>query len=130
MVSRPLFWQLKCGIYSVGNVFFRVCAYSNRKKVRFCLPILSVCNANAAVILEFVDSEVWEEKCLDKRMVGSSLPLSVRKQYVHGMGLLLGLDSSYYTEAVKVVDIAGALHEQSRHSVLHPESKEQEQLEL
>lgn len=98
------------------------------RKSDFVYPSLSVCNANAAVILEFVDSEVWEEKCLDKRMVGSSLPLSVRKQYVlHGMGLLLGLDSSDYTEAVKVVDTAGALHEQSRHSVLHPESKEQEQ---
>lgn len=95
LVSRPYFWQLKCGTYSVENVFFGVCAYSNRKIVRFCLPILSVCNASAAVTLEFVYSEVWEEKCLDKRMAGSFLPLSVRKQYVlRGMGLLLGLESS------------------------------------
>lgn len=129
LVSRPYFWQLKCGIYSVGNVFFGVCAYSNRKIVRFCLPILSVCNTNAAVILEFVYSEVWEEKCLDKRMVGSFLPLSVKKQDVlRGMGLLLGLDSSVCDEAVKVVDTAGALHGRGRHSVLHSESTEQEQL--
>ena len=47
------------------------------------------------------------------------------------MELLLGVCSSDYTEAVKVVDTAGSLNEKNtRHAVLQEESKEQEQLQL
>lgn len=50
---------------------------------------------------------------------------------LHAMELLLGVCSSDYTEAVKVVDTAGSLNEKNtRHSVLQEESKEQEQLQL
>lgn len=67
--SRPSLWQVRRGMYGAGGMWFRFCASSNGKEVRFCLPILSAWNTSAAVSLEFVYSEIWEEQCLDKRMV-------------------------------------------------------------
>lgn len=55
-VPRPSPWQTKCGTYSVGNMFLGVCAPLHGKKGEFCLPVLSVRNASAAVNLEFVYS--------------------------------------------------------------------------
>lgn len=70
LFSGPYLWQMKGGISRVGNTLFSICANSDRNEVKRCLPILSACNISAAVSLEFVYSEVWEEKCLDTRMVG------------------------------------------------------------
>lgn len=53
---------MKCGIYSVGNMFVRIYVYFDRKKVKFCLFILFVCNTNVVVSFEFVYFEVWEEE--------------------------------------------------------------------
>ena len=57
--------------------------------------------------------------------------VSQTQHVLRAMELLLGVCSSDYTEAVKVVDPAGSLNEKNtRHSVLQEESKEQEQLQL
>lgn len=127
-VSRHCLCPMHCGTYRVGSMFSKVCASSNRKKVKFCLPILSVCNAHAAVIRECVYSGVWEGKCLDERMVGNFLPLSVRSSVFLVPWSCCGVWTPP-TEAVQVIHAAGSLKARRRLLSCHP-SKDHKQLRL
>lgn len=109
---RPFFWQMKCAMYSIGNMFFSICAYSNRKKVRFCLPsCLYVTPVQLHVLNLFILKFGRKRVSRQRNGVLASCHCQSKAACALCHVLLLATSPSDYSVIVKVVDTPSSLNE-------------------